>query len=88
LSNADLTKELPEIFEELTEILRDVFDNDTVVATPELTAAQVEGWDSLGNVRLFLTIEGAFRVRFSAGEISSIKNVNELALTIAQKRAP
>ncbi len=50
-------------------------------------APQVEGWDSLGNVRLFLTVEGAFGVRFSAGEISSIKNVGELAAAIAQKRA-
>jgi acyl carrier protein len=87
LTDANVNAVSPEIYAELTEILRDVFDNDAVVATPELTAPQVEGWDSLGNVRLFLTVEGAFGVRFSAGEISSIKNVGELAGAIAQKRA-
>lgn len=87
LIDANVNTVSPEIYAELTEILRDVFDSDTLVATPALTAPQVEGWDSLGNVRLFLTVEGAFGVRFSAGEISSIKNVGELAAAIVQKRA-
>lgn len=87
LTDVDANAVSPEIYAELTKILRDVFDSDTLVATPELTAPQVEGWDSLGNVRLFLTIEGAFGVRFSAGEMSSIKNVGELVAAIVDKRA-
>ena len=71
----------------LTEILRDVFDNDEVTATPGLTAADVEGWDSMGNVRLFLSIEQEFGVRFSAGEIGAIKNIGELIALIEKKRA-
>lgn len=87
MTDVDANAVSPEIYAELTKILRDVFDSDTLVATPELTAPQVEGWDSLGNVRLFLTIEGAFGVRFSAGEMSSIKNVGELVAAIVDKRA-
>jgi acyl carrier protein len=75
-----------EMYEELTEILRDVFDSDSIVANPDLTASHVEGWDSLGNVRLFLTIERVYGVRFSAGEISGIDNVGELAESIVNKR--
>ena len=82
----DSKDELPQIFEELTEIIRDVFDNDTIVATPDLTASHVEGWDSLGNVRVLLSIENTYGIRFSAGEVSSIKNVGELAESIANKR--
>jgi acyl carrier protein len=73
------------IFQRLTPLLRDVFDNDDLVATPELTAHKVDGWDSLGNVRLFLEIEKAFSVRFSATEISSLKNVGQLADLIEKK---
>ena len=73
------------VLEELTLILRNVFDNDNLVATPGLTAHQVEGWDSLGNVRLFVEIERAFSVRFSAMEISSLKNVGQLAELIENK---
>ncbi len=71
--------------ERLTEVLRDVFENDDLVATDELTAAGVEGWDSMGNVRLFLAIEQEFGLRFSAGEIGAIKNVGELVQAIQRK---
>lgn len=75
------------IYATLTEILRDTFDNDDLEATPGLNAAQVEGWDSMGNVRLFLSIEQEFGVRFSASEISGIKNVGELVALLQQKTA-
>jgi acyl carrier protein len=74
------------ILQQLTPILRDTFDNDALVASPDLTASQVEGWDSLANVRFFIAIEMAMKVRFTAGEISSLKNVGELAAAIAAKR--
>jgi acyl carrier protein len=73
------------IFERLTVILRDVFDADDIVATPDLTAQKVPGWDSLGNVRLFLEVEKAFSVRFSAPEIASLKNVGQFVVLIEQK---
>ena len=75
-----------QIYAQLTELLRDVFDNDDLEATPELDASQVEGWDSMGNVRLFLAIEQAFGVRFGAVEVSAIENVGELVSVIAGKR--
>ena len=73
------------VFAKLTPLLRDVFDNDDLVATAALSAHDVEGWDSLANVRLFLEIEKAFAVRFSATEISSLKNVGQLADLIEKK---
>ena len=73
------------VFDQLTRLLREVFDNDELVAIPELTAAQVMGWDSLGNVRLFVEIEREFGIRFSAAEISSLKNVGQLAERIVAK---
>jgi acyl carrier protein len=73
------------IYATLTEILRDTFDDDDLVATPTMTAAQVEGWDSMGNVRLFLSIEQEFGVRFNASEIGGIKNVGELVALLQQK---
>ncbi|HLO95173.1 MAG TPA: acyl carrier protein [Burkholderiaceae bacterium] len=69
----------------LTELLRDVFDNDDIELTPDMTAADVEGWDSMGNVRLFLAIEQEFGLRFAASEIGAIKNVGELVAAIERK---
>lgn len=81
MNSPDLT-----IYDRLSEILQDVFDNDAIIAKPELTAMDVEGWDSLGNVQVFLAIEQRFRVRFSAAEIGSVKNIGEMAAMIERKK--
>ena len=73
------------VLNRLTPVLCDVFDSDEIVATPQMVANDVPGWDSLGNVRLFVEIERAFSVRFSATEISSLKNVGQLVQLIEQK---
>ncbi len=74
-------------FDKLTEVLRDVFESEELVATPELTARAVKGWDSLGHVRMFVELERVFGVRFSATEISSLKNVGQLADLLERKIA-
>lgn len=73
------------IYETLTRALRDVFDDRNLVASPALTATQVSGWDSLGNIRLILEIEKSLNVRFTTAEIASLKNVGALADLIASK---
>lgn len=78
---------LQEIYEKLTEILQDVFDDDDIVATPTLSAADVDGWDSLAHVRFILAIERGFGLKFSAAEASSFANIGELASAIAAKRS-
>jgi len=79
--------ETSEIYEKLTAVMHDVFDDDALVLSPGLTAAEVDGWDSLTHIRLMLSIEKAFAVRFSASEVGKLKNVGELANLIAAKTA-
>ncbi|HEV3156201.1 MAG TPA: acyl carrier protein [Candidatus Baltobacteraceae bacterium] len=73
------------IYEKLTEILQDVFDDDTIVARPDLTADQVDGWDSFAHLRLMLTVERTFKVKFTAAQISSLKNVGDLVELIGAR---
>lgn len=74
-----------DILEQLSEIMRDVFDDDTIVAHPEMTASEVDGWDSFAHLRLIFAIEKSFKVKFSASQITSMKNVGELADIIRAK---
>jgi acyl carrier protein len=78
---------LDAIYQKLTDILRDVFDDDTIVARPDLTADQVAGWDSFAHLRVIFTVERAFGVTFAASQISSLKNVGELAELVDSKQA-
>jgi acyl carrier protein len=74
-----------EVYSRLNELFRNVFDNDDMVVSPELTAADVDGWDSLRHVRLMLTIERAFGIKFSAYEVNKLRNVGQLAKLIEAK---
>ena len=70
------------IYSRLEEIFHDVFDDDSIAVTPELSAADVDGWDSLTHIRLLLTVEKAFKVKFSTSEIGKLKNVGDLVKLI------
>ncbi|MDR8726570.1 acyl carrier protein [Burkholderia pseudomultivorans] len=67
-----------EIYAKLTTVFQDVFEDDDLVPTAETTAADVDGWDSLAHVRLILTVQKAFGIKFSASDIAGMKNVGDL----------
>ena len=75
----------PEIYERLTQIFHDLFDDPELILRPALTAEDVDGWDSLNHVRLVLSVQKAFGIRFSASEISKLSNVGEFVQLIEAK---
>ena len=75
----------PQIYQRLTEIFQDVFDEDSIEVTPKLSADDVDGWDSLTHIRLVLTIEKAFKIKFSTSEIGKLENVGDLVALIQRK---
>ncbi len=74
-----------EVYQRLTIVLQEVFYDDELQATPDLSASDVEGWDSLKHVRLILSVEKAFHISFAASEIGNLKNIGELAALIEAK---
>ena len=75
----------PQIYQRLTEIFQDVFDEDSIEVTPKLSADDVDGWDSLTHIRLILTIEKVFKIKFSTTEIGKLENVGDLVALIQGK---
>ena len=67
-----------DIYDKLKPIFSDVFDDDSITLRPDLTANEVAEWDSLSHIRMVLSVQKAFNVKFSAGEIGKLKNVGEL----------
>lgn len=75
----------PHLYRELTEIFRDVFDDDRIVLTPETTAADIEGWDSMAHISLIVAIEERMHVKFNSSELESLHNVGQLAGVLEYK---
>ncbi|MBC7634942.1 MAG: acyl carrier protein [Acetobacteraceae bacterium] len=74
-----------DIYAALTRILRAVFVRDDLVATPELTARDVIGWDSFRHVELVMAVEETFDIKIRLREQSSLRALSDLAALIATK---
>jgi len=55
--------------EQLNALFCKVFDDNDIKITPEMTANDIEEWDSLSHVNLVVAIEKNFKVKFKDSEI-------------------
>ena len=76
-----------DIYAQLTSIFHDIFDDDTLVLTPGLTAGEVPEWDSFNHINLIVAVEGRFKIKFQTAELESLHTVGHLADLIAAKLA-
>ena len=76
------------IQERLTKVFRAVFDNESITLTPDLTADDIDEWDSLSHINLMLAIELEFGIEFSQSEIQNFSNVGELIECVKTKLEP
>ena len=77
--------EKSEVLKTINGIFIDILDNEDIVLTNDTTANDVEEWDSLNHIQLVVAIEKKFKIRFSAQEIQSWKNVREMVDSIVKK---
>ena len=79
--------EQQQILEKLNEIFVDVLDNEDIKLTETTTAADIEEWDSLYHIQLVVAIEKHFKIKFTASEIQSWKNVGDMTNAVKSKLA-
>lgn len=66
------------IYEKMTEIFRDVFDDESIVLSDETTADDIEDWDSLEQINLLMAIENNFGIKFQLADVSGLENVGAM----------
>ena len=76
-----------EVIKRLQSIFDDLFLDDVTV-TPQLSAKDVEEWDSLLHITLVLAVEEAFGIRFRVGEVEATRNVSDFVELILQRLNP
>jgi len=72
-----------DILKKLTEVIQDQLDLDDLQLSASTKAVDVEGWDSLAHVRIMISVEQAFGMRFQTAQITGVSNVGELVELIA-----
>jgi acyl carrier protein len=51
----------------------------------ELTATEVEGWDSLSHITIISEIEEEFKIKFKLKELNKLKNIGSLIEIVQSK---
>jgi acyl carrier protein len=74
-----------EVIARIEPIMRDLFDEYEGPITVNLAAKDVPQWDSLANVQLMVMVEKAFGVKFTSGDIGSMKNLGSLVEHVVSK---
>ncbi len=76
---------------EVQQIFRDVFGDEQIVLRDDMTADEVDGWDSLTHINLIIALEKRLGIKFATAEISRLKddgqNVGTLLELVKRKRA-
>lgn len=74
-----------EVYEQLNEVFRDVFDDEDITVNDATTADDIEDWDSLEHINLIVAVEKRYNIKFNMGEVNKFKNVGEMADAILAK---
>ena len=69
----------------LEKVMRETFDNQTISINNEMTANDVEEWDSLSHIELIINIETEFKLKLSVNDIINLKNVGDMITMIDTK---
>ncbi len=76
-----------EIYSALTEIFHDIFDDDSLVLTPQLSAADVSKWDSMNMILILVAVEQRLGVKLRSREVNDLRNVGDLVAVISRRLA-
>ena len=74
-----------EIIEKLTAVFHEVFNDNNIVLSDEMTAKDVENWDSLTHMLMITKVEETFGIKFKLKELNKLKMVGDLIRIIETK---
>lgn len=73
------------IIEKLTAIFHEIFNDNSIVLRDDMTAADVENWDSLTHMLMITKVEEVFGIKFKLKELNKLKMVGDLISIIETK---
>ena len=76
-----------QIIERLQGVFDDLFQDSSLTVTADLSAHDVEEWDSLMNVQLMVAAEQQFSISISAVDVENLQTVSDLIRMIRNKLA-
>ncbi|QLG46692.1 acyl carrier protein [Costertonia aggregata] len=74
-----------QIVHTIRQTLADILEHDDFSIHDELTAKDVDGWDSLSHMLIITQIEKEFGIKFKLRDLNKLKNMGSLIEVIQSK---
>ncbi len=69
----------------ISDVLISILEHENFEMHDELTARDVDGWDSLSHMMIITKIEEEFSIRFKLRDLNKLKNMGSLVSVIQSK---
>lgn len=76
---------MSDVVDRLTEVLRTTFEDDALVLRPEMTADDVEAWDSVSHITLIYAVEDEFGIKLSTRDLEGLACVGDLIAAVERR---
>lgn len=73
------------ILERITPIFREVFNDEELDVSINLTSEEIDEWNSLSQTLLLTELEAAFNIKFKLREVATMNNVRAIVALIESK---
>ena len=73
------------IVEKTLIIIRQVLKNEKIEWDGELTAEEINGWDSLSHMIIITELENEFKIKFKLKELNKLDNLDSIITLIQSK---
>lgn len=77
--------EKSDIIEKVREVLVSILKHNNFEISNELSAADVDGWDSLTHMLIITEIEKSFGIKFKLKELNKLQNIGTLVELVHEK---
>tara|TARA_R110001606_G_C15403239_1_gene653562 strand:- start:16127 stop:16372 length:246 start_codon:yes stop_codon:yes gene_type:complete len=74
-----------EVYKRLQPLFEETFDLVSIELMPNLTASDVEEWDSLSHIRLIVAVETEFGISLNASEAGELEDVGQFVQMVMDK---
>jgi len=84
-ASADNHRNLMDINERLTDVFRSVFNDESIELSDDMTASDIDEWDSIAHINLIFAVEEEFGIKFSTGDLNSLGSVGDLRSAVGKR---
>ena len=61
------------------------FESEDLILRDDMSAKDIDGWDSLAQINLIVAIESEFGIRFKSNELTALANVGALKKAVSAR---